>query len=235
MNVRLTDDPVELKTLEQLQLDVWGADPVPSHQLIAAARNGGCVFVAELEQEIVGFCYGFSAGDYLVSHLLAVHPKARRRGLGAALKRVQWEWARDEGFAELSWTFDPLRMANARLNLAELGATAARYYVNYYGSMHDGLNAGGDTDRLEIRWPTQKMPETERGEVRPLLVNDRVQVPEAGGWVSIPIPEKYPESTEKNSRLSLLREAFQWAFEHGYRAVDFDSQGYILRPWLTEK
>lgn len=232
LHIYPTDDPSVINKLEQLQLDVWGSESVPGHQLIAAARNGGSVLVAESDGAVVGMCYGFSAGPYLVSHLLAVHPQARRQGLARRLKLAQFEWAREVGFQELRWTFDPLRAVNAYFNLSNLGATAALYHDNYYGVMDDALNGGGPTDRLEIRWPCHRAKHSIPRASQPLLVDTTFHPPKASGMeLTIAIPTDYPSGEERVRYLMLLRQAFHWAFEAGYRAVDFGPQGYVLRPW----
>jgi predicted GNAT superfamily acetyltransferase len=41
---------------------------------------------------------------------------------------------------------------NAWFNLGKLGAQAVEYLVDFYGPMHDGLNAGEPSDRLFTRW-----------------------------------------------------------------------------------
>lgn len=231
ITIRQTDRPEDMIAVVDLQLAVWGSEPVPAHQLIATARNGGCVFVAEQGPEIVGFCYGFSGGSYLLSHLLAVHPKARRQGLARRLKLAQRGWAREVGFSELRWTFDPLRAANARLNLHQLGATVAAYHENYYGSLLDSLNRG-PTDRLEVRWPTSEVPVLKTQAVTPLFQSGVFTAPKkAGDWVSLALPGDYPSPENKTSVLALLRQGFQWAFQAGYRGVDFGPEGYLLRPW----
>ena len=220
-----------MDTLVDLQLHVWGSEAVPAHQLIATARNGGCVFIAQDENEIVGFCYGFSAGEYLFSHLLAVLPKARGQGLGKRLKLAQFDWAREQKFAELRWTFDPLRVTNARLNLSLPGATVAAYHQNYYGSMVDTLNEG-DTDRLEVRWPTSEYSPVEKSKAIPLLRDGKFEPPDRPGeWVTISLPGEYPTGMDKQICLNQLRAGFQWVFGAGYRGVGFGSEGYLLRPW----
>ncbi|MBS2553047.1 hypothetical protein KGQ19_39965 [Catenulispora sp. NL8] len=56
------------------------------------------------------------------------------------------------GIGTITWTYDPLISRNAYFNLAKLGAVAAEYHADYYGTMNDGVNAGGPTDRVLVRW-----------------------------------------------------------------------------------
>jgi chorismate synthase len=51
----------------------------------------------------------------------------------------------------MRWTFDPLQLGNAHLNLRSLGAIGARYHANLYGPM-GGINGGLPSDRLVVEW-----------------------------------------------------------------------------------
>lgn len=118
----------------------------------AAVHHGGCLLAGYEGEQLVAMTFGFLGGDYLVSHIAAVHPEFQGRGLGEQLKRAQFEWARQRGLRRITWTFDPLQGPNARLNLVKLGAWGARYYVDFYGQLDDQLNCGQPTDRLEVDW-----------------------------------------------------------------------------------
>lgn len=89
---------------------------------------------------------------YLYSHMLAVRKSYRSLGLGFQLKQAQREWAVENGFRLITWTFDPLEAANARLNIGKLGGIVRRYVPDYYGELRDGLNAGLPTDRFILEW-----------------------------------------------------------------------------------
>ncbi len=156
---------VELRDSEAFQQHValqdlvWGHGPdeaVPTHLLIASARNGGVVLGAYDGDNMVGCLYGLPAlhGGRLIhlSHLLAVHPDHRGRGIGEALKWRQRELVLAQGIDTVTWTFDPLQAPNARLNLARLGGYSATYARDYYGVMADSLNAGLPSDRLVLTW-----------------------------------------------------------------------------------
>lgn len=150
----------DLRDVEALQREVWGFDDVevvPLHVLMTAARHGGLVIGAHDGDALVGFCFGFrgvdpDGTDVLCSHLLAVAPAARGRGLGPALKWAQRDAALARGLHRVVWTFDPLEHGNARLNLSRLGGTSDRYVVDLYGDLRDELNAGLPTDRIEVVW-----------------------------------------------------------------------------------
>src|SRR5258708_10116867 len=68
------------------------------------------------------------------------------------MKLYQREEALDRGFELMEWTFDPLEIKNAYLNIEKLGAIARRYNVNQYGITSSSLQGGLPTDRLVAEW-----------------------------------------------------------------------------------
>ncbi len=56
------------------------------------------------------------------------------------------------GFDLIEWTFDPLEIKNAYLNIEKLGAIARRYTINQYGITTSPLQGGLPTDRLIAEW-----------------------------------------------------------------------------------
>ena len=135
---------------------VWGQPPVSRPIARAMTFAGWYVALARVEGALVGMCAGFvgvhGADLHLHSHLAAVLPAARGRGVGRALKRHQRTWCLDHGIEVVTWTFDPLVRENARFNLHHLGARGERYLVDLYGEMDDEINRGHPSDRLLIRW-----------------------------------------------------------------------------------
>lgn len=163
------EPPVEIRALrtadamrevETVQREVWGFDDVevvPLHVLLTAARHGGLLLAAYRGERMIAFTFGYRGLDddgtpLLCSHLLAVRPEERGRGLGAALKWAQRQAALEAGLNRIVWTFDPLEHVNARLNLTHLGGVSDRYLVDLYGQLRDELNAGLPTDRIEVVW-----------------------------------------------------------------------------------
>jgi predicted GNAT superfamily acetyltransferase len=149
----------ELRACVVLQKEVWNfsdADLVPLRMFVVAEKVGGQVIIAFAENEMVGFALsvpGFRAGhSYLHSHMLAVRKQYQNAGLGRRLKLFQREDAIVRGFELIEWTFDPLEIKNAYLNIAKLGAIARRYTVNQYGLSSSPLQGGLPTDRLVAEW-----------------------------------------------------------------------------------
>lgn len=160
--IRILDTLGDLAHAEQLQFEVFGVterDLIPANELIVVAETGGTVFGAFDEDApetalavLVGWG-GYVNRPRLVSDFLAVRPGARNLGLAAELKKLQAAVARQRGFAEIVWTVDPLRAANARLNFTKLGATANTYEVNRYGAgFATELYGGMPTDRIHVTW-----------------------------------------------------------------------------------
>src|ERR1700680_2552127 len=149
----------EMRACVALQKEVWNfsdADLVPLRMFVVAEKVGGQVIGAFAENEMVGFALsvpGFrSRPSYLHSHMLAVRQQYQNAGLGRRLKLFQREDALARGFELIEWTFDPLEIKNAYLNIAKLGAIARRYTVNQYGLSSSPLQGGLPADRLVAEW-----------------------------------------------------------------------------------
>ncbi len=152
-------NPDEMHQAVELEKCVWGSAAIsvtPANMLMAAVHSGGLLLGAELDGELIGFCFAI-VGKYhneliLWSHITGVLPEYQGSGIGKALKLKQRDWALAHGYKRIHWTTDPLQRGNANFNLNRLRASAIAYSVNHYGSMADGINAGMQTDRFEIAW-----------------------------------------------------------------------------------
>jgi predicted GNAT superfamily acetyltransferase len=159
ITIRKCTDIDEFNACVSLQKEVWkfeDAELVPLRMFIVADKVGGQIIGAFEGETLVGYVFsvpGTRAGhSYLHSHMLAVRESYRNRGLGRVLKLAQREDAIQRGFELIEWTFDPLEIKNAWLNLMKLGAIARRYYVNHYGYTSSVLHQGLPTDRLLAEW-----------------------------------------------------------------------------------
>src|SRR5271165_7133258 len=157
--VRNCTEVEEFRALVALQKEVWGfADNelVPLRIFSLAPKIGGQVIGAWQGKELLGFAFsipGVRYGHaYLHSHMLAVKAEYRNSGLGRRLKLFQREDAIRHGYELIEWTFDPLEIKNAYLNLERLGAIARRYNINQYGITSSPLQGFLPTDRLVAEW-----------------------------------------------------------------------------------
>lgn len=150
----------EFATAGELIRRVWGTaadrSPLNVQQLPAMAHAGCQISGAFLGEEMVGATMAFLGLEghttILHSHVTGVAPDHQGRGLGIALKRYQRQWCLDRGIGVVTWTFDPLVLANDRFNLVRLGARGVAYLRDFYGRMGDELNRDDPTDRLVARW-----------------------------------------------------------------------------------
>jgi len=166
----------EMRACVALQQEVWNftdAELVPLRMFVVAEKIGGQVIGAFSGGEMVGFALsipGFRGGrSYLHSHMLAVRGEFRNAGLGRRLKLAQRDEALGRGFELMEWTFDPLEIKNAYLNIEKLGAIARRYTVNQYGITSSPLQGGLPTDRLVAEWwlKSRRVEELLKAGVRP--------------------------------------------------------------------
>jgi chorismate synthase len=145
----------ELAPMPALESRVWGGhgELVAVNMLVATINEGGMAIGAFDGDRLVGSVYGFATHEphVLHSHYLAVDPDYRGSGLGVALKHRQREWCLANGRTEMRWTFDPLQLGNAHLNMRSLGAVGVQYHVDLYGVM-GGINGGLPSDRLVVEW-----------------------------------------------------------------------------------
>jgi predicted GNAT superfamily acetyltransferase len=167
VTVRKCEALEEMQACFALQKEVWkfsDADLIPVRMFVLASKIGGHVIGAFVqrnderdgERELIGFALaipGMRNGHcYLHSHMLAVRQQYRNGGLGRRLKLHQRTDALARGFELMEWTFDPLEIKNAYLNIEKLGAIARRYNVNQYGITSSPLQGGLPTDRLVAEW-----------------------------------------------------------------------------------
>jgi predicted GNAT superfamily acetyltransferase len=149
----------ELRACITLQKEIWNftdAELVPLRMFVVAEKVGGQVMGAFDGKEMVGFALsvpGARSGYlYLHSHMLAVRKEHRNSGLGRRLKVLQREDALARGIELIEWTFDPLEIKNAYLNIEKLGAVSRRYNINQYGITSSPLQGGLPSDRLIAEW-----------------------------------------------------------------------------------
>jgi len=141
----------------QVMVATWGEHQlVPREMLVALADSGNEPHGAFRQGELVGYVLGWmgldGGGPHVHSHMLAVVPEHRARGVGYALKLAQRAWALESGHHVVRWTFDPLQARNAHFNINKLGVVCDRFRRDFYGEMTDVLNRGDRSDRLVVRW-----------------------------------------------------------------------------------
>lgn len=228
----------DLRAAEALLREVWGAGhgdaPLALDVMCALAHTGGYVTGAFLGDRLVGVAAGFrGVEDGLHSHIAGVLPECQGRKVGHALKLHQREWAAEHGINSVTWTFDPLVRRNAYFNLARLGAVVEKYLPDFYGPMADGINDGGASDRLFVRWSHDTPadpPDVPRATV---LTEDLVIAPVTGGPLRCATPadiEDLRRTAPSQARewREALRTTLGGALDAGYRVTGFTRDGYYL-------
>lgn len=235
MSVEIRDlqGMAEFAQAEQVQRDVWGAGdaPDPADLMMVVQHEGGFVAGAFADGRLLGYAFGFPTRDPLVqhSHRLAVRAEARGLKLGLRLKWYQHDWCAARGIALVRWTYDPLRLANATLNIAALGAEVSTYLPDYYGEMA-GINAGTASDRLMADWhvgsPRVQACRAGQAVLTPDQIAQARRVPILPGFETL--LDTAPAAAQ-TARLQ-MRAALTTAFAEGFviRGLDRDSGEYLL-------
>ena len=254
VTIRKCEALEEMQACFALQKEVWkfaDADLIPVRMFVVAGKIGGQVIGAFLqtndkrnddrdgEGKLIGFALaipGMRNGYcYLHSQMLAVRQQYRNGGLGRRMKLYQREEALARGFELMEWTFDPLEIKNAYLNIEKLGAIARRYNVNQYGITSSPLQGGLPTDRLVAEWWMKSkrveavLADAPRAEFE---CRARIEVPAA-------IYEWKAEAATRKQALAVQqsnRERFNRAFAEGLSVLGYerDEHGngrFLLGVW----
>jgi predicted GNAT superfamily acetyltransferase len=232
----------ELRACVALQKEIWNfsdAELVPLRLFVVAEKVGGQVMGAFDRGEMVGFALsvpGTRSGEvYLHSHMLAVRKEHRNSGLGRRLKLLQREDALARGIQLIEWTFDPLEIKNAYLNIEKLGAIARRYNINQYGITSSPLQGGLPSDRLIAEWwLNSERVETllATGKNPPFEPEETIEVPaQIYEWkAAADTRSKAQQVQERN------RDQFRAAFDEGRAVLGYErgSEGngkFLLGNW----
>jgi predicted GNAT superfamily acetyltransferase len=240
----------EMQACFALQKEVWqfaDADLIPVRMFVVAAKIGGQVIGAFAEkrgqkgdgQELIGFALaipGVRNGHcYLHSQMLAVRQQYRNSGLGRRMKLYQREDALARSFELMEWTFDPLEIKNAYLNIEKLGAITRRYNVDQYGISSSQLQGGLPTDRLVAEWWMKSK------RVEALLAGAPQEKFECRASIDVPaeIYDWKADATTRSRALAVQernRERFSQTFGEGLSVLGYerDERGngrFLLGKW----
>lgn len=243
IEIRSCEGMEEFEACVQLQFEIWGydeTDAIPRKTFLLATKIGGQVigaFDSGIHGDapnLVGFAMslpgikalGGSPTPYLHSHMLAVRDGYQNRGIGAQLKQEQRREALSRGIRHMEWTFDPLEIKNAFLNIHRLGAFVRCYRENFYGVSSSRLQGGLPTDRLVAEWALDSARVEAHLASRPVAeaaIVERIAVPASVG-------EWKKNAGERDRALALQeqnRERFIHAFARGLAVIGFirDAEG----------
>jgi len=231
----------EFDACVELEVETWGYDEtelIPRKTFLLAQKIGGQVLGAfetesrdqgqDTDKKLLGFAMSLpgikqvdgQAFPYLHSHMLAVKQGHRNRGIGAQLKLEQRREALARGIRHMEWTFDPLQIKNAFLNIHRLGAVSRCYRENFYGVSSSRLQGGLPTDRLLAVWELDSPQVQAHLDGHPAVgtaIEERILVP-----ASI---EQWKASDRDRERALAVqmenRRKFQQAFARGLAVLGF--------------
>ena len=259
VTLRPLDSRDDYAACVRLQREIWGqdfADVVPETVLMVSQRVGSVAAGAfGADGRLLGFVFGISGlragAPAHWSHMLAVHPDARRQRLGMRLKRYQRERLLAGGIELASWSFDPLVAANANLNLNTLGALPVEYVVDMYGdtaarSTRPGngpFHRGLASDRCARRAAAGRArgPSAGCGGRAGSRLDGRAPGPAlpADPWVGVAVPARIDVLKATEPELArawqhMHRRVLPWYLARGYRVAGFrhlpppDDSAYLL-------
>ena len=240
--IRKCESLDDMRACVALQKEVWNfsdIDLVPLRVFVVAHKIGGQVIGAFDGTELVSFAMALPGArnghPYLHSQMLAVRSEYRNGGLGRRMKLFQRDDALQRGFELMEWTFDPLEIKNAYLNIEKLGAIARRYSVNQYGVTSSPLQGGLPSDRLIAEWWMNSR------RVQSLLRDRTLPAIQPQMTISVPAPiYEWKASADLRSRAQEVQERnrgeFLKAFSQGLAVLRYerDAAGngkFVLGRW----
>jgi len=231
----------ELRACVALQKEVWNftdAELIPLRMFVVAEKVGGQVMGAFAGSEMVGFALsvpGTRSGHvYLHSHMLAVRKDQRNSGLGRRLKLLQREDALARGIELIEWTFDPLEIKNAYLNIEKLGAITRRYNINQYGITSSPLQGGLPSDRLIAEWwlKSKRVETLISGKNPPAEIEAKIEVPaQIYEWKAAPETRAQAQQLQERNREQFLRAFAEGLTVLGYERDAASNGKFLLGHW----
>jgi predicted GNAT superfamily acetyltransferase len=266
ITIRAVKDVDGCNHFNQIQTRIWGNDEqdlVPNHVLITCIKNGGALLGAydddgpEETGGMIGAAFWWlgSGPDpesdetriKVCSHIVGVLPEWQGMGIGLRLKLAQREAVLEQGITDwITWTYDPLYLANGIFNIHRLGAICNTYGRNIYGEMTDSLNRGVPSDRCQVDWLLNSPTALTNGDTRrassPLDAHVLSVLParrlrngflepldvmpaSVGPPIALPIPEDIAAIRAIDGGLSMawrmyMRHVLERTFSDGYRMTD---------------
>ncbi len=243
--VRKCTTLAEFDACVALQREVWGEEDLeiePVSGFIVVSETGGQVLGAFDGSRLVGYTLGLigyrEGVIFMHSHHTGVHHDYRDRGVGRKLKLLQRDEALSRDIRFVQWTFDPLELRNAYLNLNRLGAIARQYKPNLYGITSSPLHRGLATDRLLAEWRLDSKRVV-------AAINNLVTQPSSqetgyvqAARIELPAELEQWKQTDVDALKRVqarMREEFMDWFNRGYAAVGTqptpNGTAYLLVPW----
>jgi len=240
--IRNCHDLEELRTAVTLQKEVWNftdAELVPLRLFVVAEKVGGQVIGAFDGPRMVGFAL---ACPVCVASIATCIRTCWRcwviTGItvsGVASSCFQREEAMTRGFELIEWTFDPLEIKNAYLNIEKLGAIVRRYTINQYGITTSPLQGGLPTDRLIAEWwlKSKRVEKLLNGGTLPMIHPVmRISVPAPiYEWKASPETRDRAQDVQESKPRAVPASIRRGAGCSGLRTRSRRQRKFLLGPW----
>jgi predicted GNAT superfamily acetyltransferase len=229
----------DLKLCIDLQRRIWNFDDkdlVPAAIFVVAQHTGGHAYLAFHDENPVGFALAFSAKHsghrFWHSHMVGVLPDYQNQGAGRLLKLHQRDEALRFRILLIEWTFDPLELRNAHLNIARLGVIVRQYIPNCYGETTSPLHGSLPTDRLVAEWHVNstRVRTALAGRAPPAVGRPAVET-------SVPTTIRHLRTADPDRARHIqaeLRRKLTDLFSRGYAVIGFrrgsENCEYMLEP-----
>jgi len=241
IKIRLLRSHAEFDLCADIQDMVWSYEPsarMSQKTFLLATHIGGQVLGAFDGDTMVGYVMSLpgvrNGHAYLHSHHLAVLPEWRNAGVGRRLKLAQREDAIARGIELMQWTFDPLEVKNAHLNIAKLGAIARTYERDFYGPSTSPLHGGLPTDRLIAEWwlKSDRVERALRGEQADAEIVEQVYVPAAiSEWKAAPATREKARNVQAANAAALEAAFARGLAVLGYARNEQGDGSFLLGQW----
>lgn len=241
LNIRPLTEFEEFDQCVALQDTVWGYEPsdrMTQKVFLLASRIGGQVIGAYAGDTLAGYAMSLpgvrNGHAYLHSHHLGVLEEFRNSGVGRRLKLAQREDAIARGFELMEWTFDPLEIKNAYLNVAKLGAVIRRYKRDFYGASSSPLQGGLPTDRVYAEWwlRSDRVERALVGERPDMQITQAVDVPaEIYEWKASPMYRDSAREVQSRNAHALEIAFASGLAVLGYERTERGDGKFLLGKW----
>jgi len=105
LSLRTFQDLEDARKIFDMTWSMDAGTEITPNLLQAMVHSGSYLSGAIIDNKIVGAAFAFPAtnnGLHLHSHMTAVLPEFRDKGVGYALKIDQWNWAKKKDYSHLS-------------------------------------------------------------------------------------------------------------------------------------
>ncbi len=155
-------DSTEAVAIRRLQKTIWDTEADRLYPVDIHSNQFGIPtsLVSRVNGEVVGFLFGFwrrnESGWQIESQLAGVLESFRGRGVAFQLKIEQARLAQELGIDTITWTADPLQLANIILNTNKLRAKAKKFYPDLYSFAGANVHNQTPASRFEFCWELNK-------------------------------------------------------------------------------